>query len=232
VTQPETKTEPADEFGEPFDRAARWLGLAVTRDDLERLRRHYLLMVEVNRTLNLTRITDPAEAAVRHYADSLALIALAVTRRMKVASVLDLGTGAGFPAIPIAVVRPHWLITAIDATRKKAEFVRTAASELGLSNLTVEHAHADHWSDARQFDLVTARSVAPLSKLLTTAAGVVARGGALVAFKTATLDPAEADAARATAAKLRLRADEPFLYELQAGSVKLGRALYVFSSAG
>lgn len=193
---------------------------------------HFARMIETNRHINLTRITDPAAAAVRHYADSLALVAWAAGRRATVSSVLDLGTGAGFPAVPIAVVRPDWAVAAIDGTRKKVEFVRRVASEIGVHNLTVEHAHTDHWEPGRRWDLVTARSVAPLSKLLTAAVGFVTSGGFIATFKTAKLERAEEEDAHATVARLGLRADEPFTYELCAGAEPLRRAIFVFACAG
>ena len=89
--------------------------------------------------MNLTRITRPAEAAVRLYADSLAVLSWARQsgNETGVRTVLDIGTGAGFPAVPLAVAAPDWRITAIEATNKKAAFVEQSARRVGAENLRV-----------------------------------------------------------------------------------------------
>ncbi len=222
---------------------ARW-DLSVDCDQVRRLRRHFDTMIETNRTMNLTRITDPVGAAVKHYADSLAPLSwVEKRRRIAILTVLDIGTGAGFPAVPLAVLRPGWSITAIDATRKKIDFLRRTAAAIGLKNLHCEHAHSKHWKPSAisfqpsamsrrrptpGFDLVVFRALTSLAKSLEQTAGYAARDGWLVAYKTASVDPAEQQAADRAAAKLHLRLDERFPYDLALDNEKLSRVLYIY----
>ncbi len=204
------------------------LDIPVSPAQVRTLGAHFEAVVETNRVMNLTRITDPVEAAVKHYADSLALLLWARDRSIAVRTVLDVGTGAGFPAVPLVVIRSEWAVTAIDATRKKVEFLTRTVAAIGLTNLHVEHAHAGHWRPQRPFDVVVVRALAPLGKCLELCAAFVKRGGWLVAYKTASLDRAELGAAEARLKKTRMRAEEPFPYELQMGGETLPRALRLY----
>jgi 16S rRNA (guanine527-N7)-methyltransferase len=225
--------------GDPFEGALstalrRW-GMPVLPRELHQLRAHFEAVVETNRVMNLTRITEPVEAAVKHYADSLALLLWTRDRSITVRTVLDVGTGAGFPAVPLAVMQREWAVTAIDATRKKVEFLTRTVAAIGLTNLHVEHAHAAHWrpilrgsGQERPFDVVVVRALAPLGKCLELCAAFVKPGGWLVAYKTASLDRAELAAAEKLLRKTRMRVEEPFPFELQIGDQMLHRALRLF----
>jgi 16S rRNA (guanine527-N7)-methyltransferase len=204
---------------------APW-GIAVEPDQIAALESHYLAMVTANEAMNLTRITDPIEAAIKHYADSLALLPWAVKVGLPSISLLDVGSGAGFPAVPIAVMRPEWRVTALDGTRKKAEFVSRIATDLGLKNLRAEHGHSDHWISGETFDFVATRAVASLARCMRTAHRFIRKGGSLIAFKTAALTSEEITEARQACTELEMEIEPPFLYELELNSEKLERALY------
>lgn len=217
---------------------ARW-GMTIDAGRLDRLRAHFQAVIETNRTMNLTRITKPVEAAVKHYADSLAVLTWVENRNIAVRTVLDVGTGAGLPAVPLAVMRHDWSVTAIDATAKKIDFLCRTAAAIGLTNLSCEHAHSQHWErstagnsarggSAPGFDLVTFRALGTLAKSLEQTAGYVARDGWLVAYQTASVDSAEQHAADLAAPKLRLRLIERYAYDLELGSETIRRALYVY----
>lgn len=194
-------------------------------------RAHFDAVVETNRTMNLTRITDPAEAAVKHYADSLALLLWARGSSGQPRTVLDVGTGAGFPAIPLAVMRPDWAITAIDATKKKIDFVRETARAMGLDNVSCQHGHSRHWKPQRTFDLVLLRAVTALPEAVEQAVAHLAPTGSLVCYKTARTPPAELRAADELCKTLRLRSVERFPYDLALGEETLGRMLCIFGRA-
>ncbi len=130
--------------------------------------------------------------------------------------------------MPLAVLRPAWSITAIDATRKKVDFIRRTAAAIGLTNLRVEHAHSDHWECGDRYRIVTLRAVTRLGRSMESCARFVAPGGWLVAYKTAALDADERAAASATTSRLRLKAEPPHPYELRLGDEALRRALYAF----
>jgi len=168
-----------DDFAGTLLRATTPWKIGLKPTQVAQLRTHYAMMIETNRVMNLTRITDPNEAAIKHYADSLALLSCVMEHSLPVRRVLDIGTGAGFPAIPLAVACPDWLITAIDATRKKVDFVRRVSKAIALSNLCCKHTNSTHWKTDQVFDLVTLRAVAhPVE----TAQRFVAPGGYVACF--------------------------------------------------
>ena len=225
---------------------AAW-DLPISDAAVDLLWRHFELVIEKNAVMNLTRITEPAEAAVKHYADSLSIVAWeapahtqdneieASPRRegahsrldRPVRTVLDVGTGAGFPAVPLAVMRPDWTVTAIDGTRKKVDFVASVATTLGLTNLQAIHAHTAHWETGRRFDLVTFRALAKLPAAIAECGRFVAPGGRLIAFSTAS-GAAKDDLAPPALANARLKACPPFAYELMDDEEAIRRALLVF----
>jgi 16S rRNA (guanine527-N7)-methyltransferase len=135
-------------------------------------------LAQWNRAYNLTAITDRSQMLTHHLLDSLAVWpALAGVR------VLDLGTGAGFPGLPLALVDPQRRFTLLDGTAKKIRFVAHAARTLGLANVTAVHGRAGEWQPEALFDTVVARAVAPLPKLAALARPLLAPGGRLVACK-------------------------------------------------
>ncbi len=206
---------------------SRW-DVAMDSAQAQLLWAHYSRMIEVNQVMNLTRVTEPVEAAIKHYADSLAVLPCVREREFRVENVLDVGTGAGFPAVPIAVLRRDWAVTAIDGTAKKARFVASMAEELSLPNLHAVHAHSVHWSAEEPFTLVLARATGPLGKCLAQVAGHAARGGVVIVFKTAHVDASERKEAQALARELRLRALEPFAYTLELRDQRIERLLFLF----
>ena len=151
-------------------------------------------MTEVNAVMNLTAITEPAVVIAKHYADSL----LFLTDLPEGASLLDVGCGAGFPSLPLAIVRPDLRITALDSTAKRVNYVAETAAELGLSNLRTITARAEEAGQdpnlREKFDFVTARAVAAMPVLCELCLPFVRVGGSFLALKGRLGD--EADAAR------------------------------------
>lgn len=135
------------------------------------------LLLAWNRRLNLTAIAEPLAVVRKHFLDSLT-----VQPWIKGPRVLDLGTGAGFPGLPLAIVNPTLEFVLIDGTAKKLEFVREAARALGLDNVAAVHARAENYSGARATTVV-ARAVAELAELCRWAAKLLAPGGRLLAMK-------------------------------------------------
>lgn len=174
-------------------KAVTSIGLTVKPEQVERMYRHYLLMIEANRRFNLTRITAPAEAAVKHYADSLTPLDDPRYAGEQSLTVLDVGTGAGFPAVPLAILRSHWHITAIDGTGKKARFVAETALALDLQNLEAVHSRASDLARNRpeSFDLILMRAVDTLANGLKETYRLMRPGATIVFYKTANLDKTE-----------------------------------------
>ena len=217
-----------DKFIVPLRDGLTRLGLAANAKQLTALARHFDLLVEANTRFNLTRITEPSTAAVRLYADSAAVLAWARCRSSRVETVLDVGTGAGFPAVPLAVLSQDWRVTAMEATSKKAAFVEQCARRLRIDNLSVIQAHSDHWDKKAVFDLVTLKAVGGLATCIKTVRRFVARGGYVALFKTARLGADELDAARSAANAAGMTELPPFEYELPTaeGLVKYSLRIY------
>ncbi|MGI6161760.1 MAG: 16S rRNA (guanine(527)-N(7))-methyltransferase RsmG [Christensenellales bacterium] len=154
-------------------------------DDTQRLafERYYDLIIEWNEKINLTRITDPKEAAYKHFADSAAL-----EKHIKCgASVIDVGTGAGFPGIPLKIVRPDMQLTLLDSLKKRVDFLSLVLNELSIDATTL-HSRAEDAARSslrESFDIATARAVAPLNVLVEYCLPFVKTGGQLLAMKGA-----------------------------------------------
>ncbi|MGB5737022.1 MAG: 16S rRNA (guanine(527)-N(7))-methyltransferase RsmG [Thiohalocapsa sp.] len=144
----------------------------------DRLIAFLALLMRWNRAYNLTAVRDPAEMVPRHLLDSLAVLPW-ISR----GPVLDAGTGAGLPGIPLAVARPELRFTLLDGNGKKARFVRQAVLELGLDNVEVVHSRLEAYRPAEKFATITARAVASLSDLLGRCAHLAAADARLLALK-------------------------------------------------
>ncbi len=183
---------------------------------------HYQLLVAANRKINLTRITDPAEAAVRHYADSLAVAAWCRASGTELTTVLDVGTGGGFPAVPLAICRPDWRITAIDGTGKKIRCLEQFTDHLGLTNFRALHHRADEWrEDVPSFDMVLFRAIAPLADCLRLAERFCHPGTVVICYKGDPMPQAEdRDAARCRASRrFAYRQNWPYTLKSPGGPV-------------
>ncbi len=221
-----------DVFSATLDDALKGLGLRAEPRRIATLHKHFDLLIEANARFNLTRITAPSEAAVRLYADSAAILAWARREQVCIESVLDVGTGAGFPAVPLAVLAQNWGVTALEATGKKAAFVERAARTLGIDNLRAVHAHSDHWSTEARFDLLTLKAIGPLDECLKTADRFVADRGHVAIFKTADLSPEEIGAGRRAALRLGFGSADRFDYELPGPQGPSTFTLHVYARSG
>jgi 16S rRNA (guanine527-N7)-methyltransferase len=145
-----------------------------------------------------TTITDPSRALEDHIADSLVALELEAVRTAD--EIVDLGSGAGFPGLALAVARPQSRVVLIESSRRKCEFIAAATRASMIANATVVHARAEAWSEGRgRFDLVTARALAPLPVVAEYAAPLLKIGGTLVAWRGRHEDSEEQAVARAAA---------------------------------
>lgn len=159
-------------------------GLSCTE---ERAKQLFLLterMLEVNKSMNLTAITDEKTVILRHYVDSLTISA----EIPQGASLIDVGCGAGFPSLPLAIFRPDLAITSLDGTAKRITYVAQTAELLGLSNLRAIAGRAEEYAqkaDFREcFDVVTARAVAALPVLCELCLPFAKVNGRMIAMKS------------------------------------------------
>lgn len=176
---------------------AERLGIALTDEQLSRFDALSDLLVEQNKTMNLTAITDPDGIATKHFADSISVLAAAEIPSG--ARVLDVGTGAGFPGIPLLIMRPDIDLTMIDSTAKKLKYVENTVNELGLIATTL-HTRAEEAGQSKEyrekFDFVFSRAVAALNVLCEYCLPFVKQNGLFIAMKGAKAQE-EVDAAKA-----------------------------------
>src|SRR5574344_2105290 len=141
------------------------LNINITPVMEEQFQKYYLDLIEVNKVMNLTAITEETEVYIKHFYDSLSLsLAYDFSAPTKLC---DVGSGAGFPAIPLAIVFPNLNVTIIDALGKRINFLNEEITKLGLKNAQAIHARAEEFviNNREKFDCVTARAVAKLNML-------------------------------------------------------------------
>lgn len=135
-------------------------------------------LADWNTRVNLTGIKDPAEAVDKHLLDSLAVLP-----QLRGLAVADVGSGAGFPGLPLAIADPDRRYTLIEATGKKAKFLRHVVTRLDLPNVEVVPLRAESYTPPRPFDSVIARALGPLAEFVRVAGHLAGRGGRLFAMK-------------------------------------------------
>lgn len=181
---------------ELFARCAAPYGVTVTPELTEKLEIYARLLVEWNQKMNLTAITDPQGVAVKHFADSLTVAALLPAGAF---SLIDVGTGAGFPGVPLALYRPDCRLTLLDSLNKRLTFLETVCRETGLTARLV-HARAEEGGKdpalRETFDVACARAVANLPVLAEYCLPFVRVGGRFIALKGPDADRERKEAAR------------------------------------
>jgi 16S rRNA (guanine527-N7)-methyltransferase len=186
----------------PLVAGAAALGVPLDDGQLDQFHRFRDLLLDATTRVNLTAITEPAEVVTRHFLDSLTcLLAVAPSQRGRPLRLLDIGSGAGFPGIPLAIVFPNWRVTSFEATGKKARFQQEAVAAFGLKNVTVLTGRAEEFARRPEhrgrYDLVTARAVAAMPTLLEYCCPFERIGGHVIAPKKGDLADEVAAAAKA-----------------------------------
>ena len=169
-----------DEAGE-LDAGLDALGL--DRAHAPALRAYLALLDRWNRTYNLTAIRDPREMVSKHLLDSLAMHASVDAIAAAGGSLADLGTGAGLPGIPLAIVKPGLQVALVESNGKKARFMREAVRTLGLANARVVESRIEAFDAPGAFDAITARALATLPLILELGGHLLKPGGVLLAMK-------------------------------------------------
>lgn len=159
-----------------------WEGLpqiGISTDAIPPLTKFSQLLLERNQVMNLTAITDPREVATLHLLDSLCLVPL-----LEGASVVDVGTGGGFPGMPLAIACPSIRFTLLDSLHKRIRFLSEAAAALGLTNVICVHGRAEEFGHREEFDTAVSRAVAGLPILCELCLPLVKVGGCFLAMKS------------------------------------------------
>ncbi|VEG13527.1 16S rRNA (guanine(527)-N(7))-methyltransferase RsmG [Moraxella cuniculi] len=175
----------AQAFADEIHQAGVDLGVSLSQKQIEQILRYLDGLLLWGKAYNLTAITEPKEALVKHIFDCMAIIPKLPFADSASVRLLDIGTGAGLPAVIIAILRPDWQVDALDSNQKKIRFIRQIVSELGLANLTpiaarIEHHHVDK---ARHYQVITSRAFASLADFVALATPCLATDGVLYAMK-------------------------------------------------
>ena len=171
--------------------SAEEMGVSLSEKQLAQFEAYAALLVEWNEKMNLTTITDPVEIAQKHFLDSIS--GFSFLEEMKdpedetSLSVIDVGTGAGFPGIPLKIVCPWIKLTLLDALQKRIGFLEEVVKELDLEDVTCIHGRAEDLAHEEayreQYDVACSRAVASLPALLEYCSGYIAVGGVFLAYK-------------------------------------------------
>ena len=170
-----------DKFAEELNK----IGITLTDIQREQFDRYYKLLVERNKVMNLTGITEYDEVNLKHFTDSLTIVR--VNDMSEISTLIDIGTGAGFPGIPIKIVFPHVKIVLLDSLNKRLKFLNDVIEELNLEDIETLHGRAeDHAKNPKyreKFDLCVSRAVANLSTLSEYCIPFVKVNGFFVSYK-------------------------------------------------
>ena len=173
-----------------FDQELETLGIRLTDVQKRQFDRYYELLIEWNRVMNLTGITEYDEVNLKHFTDSLTIVR--IKDMENVSTLIDVGTGAGFPGIPIKIAFPYIKVTLLDSLNKRIKFLNQVVEELDLEDVVTLHGRAEDYAKKEeyreQFDLCASRAVANLSTLSEYCLPFIKKGGCFVSYKSADSD--------------------------------------------
>lgn len=164
---------------EEFIVALKDLNISLTENQLNKLDKFYNLLIEWNEKINLTRITEEKEVYLKHFYDSLTISKVIDLSTKE--TLCDVGTGAGFPGIVLKIVYPNLKITLVDSLLKRVNYLNSIINDLELSDVKAIHSRGEDFKE--KFDVVTARAVANIEKLLNFTMHLVKKDGVFIAMK-------------------------------------------------
>ncbi|WP_346705945.1 16S rRNA (guanine(527)-N(7))-methyltransferase RsmG [Merdimonas faecis] len=166
------------------------LGIKQDQNQLERFHKFYQLLIEWNKVMNLTGITEYEDVVEKHFVDSLSIIK--AIDLSGIHTVIDVGTGAGFPGIPLKIAFPHLRVVLLDSLNKRIKFLDEVISQLGLTEIRTIHGRAEEYARKEeyreQFDLCVSRAVSNLSTLSEYCLPYIQVGGIFVSYKSGEID--------------------------------------------
>lgn len=175
---------------EQLKKKSEMLDIALSEKQLQQFLSYYEMLIEKNKVMNLTAITEKEEVIDKHFIDSISFNkAMDVTRPLKI---LDLGTGAGFPGIPLKIAYPNLEITLLDSLNKRIKFLDEVIEALGLEGISTIHGRAEDYakqaSYREQFDICVSRAVANLATLSEYCLPYVKEGGCFISYKSGSVE--------------------------------------------
>ncbi len=198
----------------------------LTQDNIKSFIAFKELLKEKNKVMNLTAITDDSEIAVKHFIDSITLIP--IIKELGINNIIDIGTGAGFPGIPIKIVCPNIKVTLVDSLDKRVTFLKEVISELELEGVEAVHSRAEEIGresiHREKYDFVTARAVASMPVLLEYCIPLTKTGGYFAAMKGSKEEPDFSKACTLLGCNLIKKSE----IMLNSGLEEMKRTIFVF----
>ena len=172
-------------FTNQMKSSAKEIGVELSLEQITKFYKYYQLLIEWNKKINLTAITEISEVISKHFIDSIAI--LPILEQGKGLSLLDLGTGAGFPGVPLKIAEPSFKVDLVDSLRKRTDFLTMLISELELKEIKAIHSRAEELGKVKEhrenYDVVSSRAVAKLSILSEYCLPFVKVGGKFISLK-------------------------------------------------
>ena len=176
-----------EQFVRKMEEGVKLLGIQLSEKQLEQFYDYFQFLVEKNKVMNLTAITEEDAVITKHFCDSLCLVK-GFSDIEKTVSLIDVGTGAGFPGIPLKITFPHLKVTLLDSLNKRVRFLEEVCERLDLENVTCVHARAEDGGrdemHREKYDLAVSRAVANLATLSEWCIPFVKPGGYFVSYKS------------------------------------------------
>lgn len=177
-----------NEFRKIFLEAIKTIEVDISEEKIKKFFDFYVDLIETNKSLNLTAITDMKEVIYKHFVDSLSLVKVISDLSNKKYKIIDIGTGAGFPGIPLAIVFDNIDFVLLDSLNKRLKFIAGICEKLNLKNVSLIHGRAEDYAREikyrENFDFAISRAVANLSTLSELCVGFVKSGGYFISYKS------------------------------------------------
>ena len=210
--------------------AASEIGINLNDNQLDKFQKYYEILIEKNKVMNLTAITEVNDVVTKHFVDSISLINYFELNNKKI---IDVGTGAGFPGIPLAIILENTEFTLMDSLNKRINFLNEVIKLCDLNNVATIHSRAEDLGRnieyREKFDICVSRAVANLSTLLEYCIPFVKVGGSFISYKSGNVDE-ELDASKSAQTKLSCIIDKKISFTLN--GTDMSRSFVKFDKKG